>query len=112
MEVNKMKWTRKTKEFEYADYVSGKYHIRDMAMHQKLNGINWWEENGKRGYWWALIIVEDETETLVKAHFKTAKSAKAFAEEIEESEQASIVLAPRIGGNYEYKGSERKSRIQ
>lgn len=74
-----MKWTRKTKEFEYADYVSenGLYRIRDMQM----NDMKWWKENGINGCWWALIKCDkDGNEVIIKAHFRTAKSAKAYAE--------------------------------
>lgn len=74
-----MKWTRKTKEFEYADYVSenGKYRVRDMS----INAHEWFKENGKRGFWWGLIGIDDNgNETIIKANFKTAKAAKEYAE--------------------------------
>ena len=76
-----MKWTRKTKEFEYADYISenGKYKVRDMQMNER----KWWKENGKNGCWWGLIEIDESgNETIVKAHFKTAKAAKEYAETI------------------------------
>lgn len=74
-----MKWYRKTSEFEYADYTSGQYRVRDM----QYNAREWWKENGRQGYWWGLIRVnEDGTEEIIKAHFKTAKAAKEYAETI------------------------------
>lgn len=75
-----MKWTRKTKEFQYADYVSddGKWHIRDMSFHED----KWWRENGRNGYWWGIIkINEDGTETIKQGNIKTVKEAKQIVEE-------------------------------
>lgn len=78
-----MKWSRKSQEFSYADYVSGDYRVRDMSMHRFINGKDWWAVNGKRGYWWALIKVDSTgTETVVAHSFKTAKAAKQYAETI------------------------------
>ena len=78
-----MKWTRKTKEFEYADYVSenGRYRVRDMSMNDKTG---WWKENGKRGYWWGLIEVVGSEEKIISGNFKTAKAAKEYAEKEED----------------------------
>jgi hypothetical protein len=76
-----MKWTRKTKEFQYADYVSedGRFKVRDMSINDRTG---WWQENGKRGFWWGLIEVKDGKETIVAGNFKTAKMAKEYAETI------------------------------
>lgn len=73
-----MKWTRKTKEFQYADYISedGRFHIRDMCVH----GRDWFEKNGKWGYWWAVIEITADGEKIIQGNFKTAKSAKEFVE--------------------------------
>ena len=77
-----MKWTRKTAEFQYADYVSenGRFRVRDLAMHDRTG---WWNAHGKSGYWWGLIEVTEDGEKIVAGNFKTAKAAKAFAETIE-----------------------------
>lgn len=76
-----MKWTRKTKEFQYADYISedGRFKVRDMSLNDRTG---WWQENGKRGYWWGLIQVADGVEEIVAGNFKTAKAAKQFAETV------------------------------
>ena len=75
-----MKWTRKTAEFQYADYISedGRFHIRDMSMKDRA----WWTQNGRRGYWWAVIEITEDGEKIIQAHFKTAKQAKQFVETI------------------------------
>ena len=75
-----MKWTRKTKEFEYADYVSdnGRFRVRDMSIHDRA----WWRENGKRGCWWGVIEVTKDGEKILMGNFKTAKAAKEFAEQV------------------------------
>lgn len=76
-----MKWTRKTSEFSYADYVSesGEFRVRDMSIHDKTG---WWQQHGKRGYWWGLIRVEAGREEIIAGNFKTAKAAKEFAETV------------------------------
>lgn len=76
-----MKWTRKTQEFQYADYISedGRFKVRDMSINDRTG---WWKENGKRGYWWGLIENDDGSERIVAGNFKTAKAAKEFAETI------------------------------
>lgn len=76
-----MKWTRKTKEFEYADYISDnrRFRVRDMSMNDRSG---WWQKNGKRGFWWALIEVCADGEKVLKGNFKTAKAAKEHAETI------------------------------
>ena len=76
-----MKWTRKTKEFDYADYISedGRFRVRDMSLNDRTG---WWQEHGKRGYWWGLIEVTPNGENIIAGNFKTAKAAKEFAESI------------------------------
>lgn len=76
-----MKWTRKSSEFEYADYVSenGRFKVRDMSIKDRTG---WWKENGKRGYWWGLIESTEDGEKIIAGNFKTAKAAKAYAETI------------------------------
>lgn len=73
-----MKWTRKTKEFQYADYISedGRFHIRDMSIHER----DWFVKNGKSGYWWGVIEITADGEKIIQGNFKTAKSAKEFVE--------------------------------
>jgi hypothetical protein len=77
-----MKWSRKTQEFQYADYISenGKYKVRDMSINDRTG---WWQKNGKRGYWWALIESTDGNEKIIQGNFKTAKAAKEFAETLQ-----------------------------
>ena len=74
-----MKWTRRTEFGECNDYVSqdGRYRVRDMSFHDKTG---WWQEHGRRGYWWGLIEVTPNGERIVQANIKTAKAAKALAE--------------------------------
>jgi hypothetical protein len=80
-EGKQMKWTRKTKEFDYADYISedGRFRVRDMSLNDRTG---WWQEYGKRGYWWGLIEVTPNGENIIAGNFKTAKAAKEFAETI------------------------------
>ena len=70
-----MKWTRKTDFGQFKPYVSedGKYKVADMSFAKP----SWFRENGKRGYWWAVLDAEDN---IIKAHFKAAKEAKQYAE--------------------------------
>lgn len=70
-----MKWTRKTAFGQNAPYISenGKFKVADMSFYNP----EWFEKNGRRGYWWALL---DENGNIIAAHFKTAKDAKAYAE--------------------------------
>lgn len=74
-----MKWSRKSGEFQFADYVSenGRFKVRDMSMNDRTG---WWKANGKRGYWWAVIENTADGEKIVAGNFKTAKAAKEFAE--------------------------------
>ena len=74
-----MKWSRMSNEFQYADYTSadGRFIVRDMSMNDRTG---WWKQNGKRGCWWALIEVTEDGEKIIQGNFKTAKSAKEFAE--------------------------------
>ena len=76
-----MKWSRKTEWGEFADYISedGRFRVRDMSLKDKTG---WWKENGKRGFWWGLIEIENGSERIVQGNFKTAKAAKAFAEQM------------------------------
>lgn len=76
-----MKWIRKSAEFSYADYISedGRFKVRDMSMNDKTG---WWKANGKRGYWWGLIEVTENGETIIAGNFKTAKTAKEYAETV------------------------------
>ena len=73
-----MKWTRKSAEFQYADYISedGRFHIRDMSMKDRA----WFAKNGKNGYWWGVIEITADGEKIIKGNFKTAKSAKEYVE--------------------------------
>lgn len=76
-----MKWTRKTNEFEYADYISenGRFRVRDMSMNDRTG---WWQKNGKRGFWWGVIEITEEGEKILQGNFKTAKAAKEFVEQV------------------------------
>ena len=73
-----MKWTRKTSEFQYADYISenGFYKIRDMSIH---NNTMYWEHvqnGGKKSDYWALL---DSGENII-TWGATVKKLKEYAE--------------------------------
>lgn len=70
-----MKWTRKTEFGQFKPYVSddGKYKVVDMSFYKP----SWFRENGRRGFWWALL---DEDDKIIAANLKTAKAAKEIAE--------------------------------
>ena len=72
-----MKWTRKTEFGQFKPYISenGKFKVVDMSFYK----AKWFRENGKSGFWWALL---DENDNIIKAHFKTAKAAKEYAEKL------------------------------
>ena len=59
-----MKWTRKTKEFEYADYISenGLYKIRDILIHDKKAYIEHIKNGGRKIDYWALL---DKNENII-----------------------------------------------
>lgn len=73
-----MKWTRKSEFGEFKPYISedGRYKIADMSFYKP----SWFRENGKRGYWWAVIEMVDGVETILAHGFKSAKSAKEYVE--------------------------------
>lgn len=75
-----MKWTRKTQYGENKPYISedGHYKVADMSFYDP----KWFDENGKRGYWWAVIEVSSGSETILKHSFKTAKAAKEYVEHL------------------------------
>ena len=70
-----MKWTRNTTFGQNKPYISenGKFKVADMSFYNP----KWFDENGKRGYWWAVL---DENDNVIKGNFKTAKAAKEFVE--------------------------------
>lgn len=73
-----MKWTRKTEFGQFKPYISedGCYKVADMSFYN----YKWFTENGKHGYWWAVIEIKEGVETIIKHSFKTAKSAKEYVE--------------------------------
>lgn len=99
-----MKWTRKTKEFQYAPYESedGKYIVADMSMssgrafvpeyarlrrnspnsaYDRTAFLNYCKEHKINIYGANWVLVNNETKE-VKFPFKTAKAAKEYAESI------------------------------
>ncbi len=95
-----MKWTRKTKEFEYAPYIdeNEKYRIQDINDHptvdeyEYLKNHNWDNEETHKAFMnyckehkisinganWA--VVNNETNEVIKFPFKTVKAAKEYVE--------------------------------
>lgn len=95
-----MEWTRKTSEYEFAPYVSadGKFRVQDMndqpivPEYNELKKHNWdnkqtharfmsyCKENkiSLNGANW--VLVNNETNEVIKFPFKTAKTAKEYAE--------------------------------
>lgn len=73
-----MKWTRKTKEFDYADYTSDnqKFKIRDMAIHDQERYTEHIKSGGKKTEYWALI---DDNENIIYWG-TTVKQLKELAE--------------------------------
>jgi len=73
-----MKWTRKTSDWQCADYISenGEYHVRDMSMNDHKRYIEHIQNGGKKTEWWALL--KDEK---IIGWAKTAKGAKALVKE-------------------------------
>lgn len=98
-----MKWTRKTKEFEFAPYVSenNKYRVQDIndqpiiKEYDELKKHNWDSSESHKKFIdycvenkirfnaanWALV--NNETNEVIKYPFKTAKDAKAYAETLQ-----------------------------
>ena len=73
-----MKWSRKTKEFEYADYTSenGLYKIRDMSINDNNRYVEHVKNGGKKTEYWALL---DSNENVLYWS-TTVKKLKEYAE--------------------------------
>lgn len=73
-----MKWNRKTKEFQYADYVSenGLYRIRDISIHDNKRYSEHIKNGGKKTDYWALL---DENENIL-CYGSSVKKLKEYAE--------------------------------
>ena len=97
-----IKWTRKTSEFQYAPYISedGKYRVQDIDSQPIIDEYNYlknhnWDSKESHetflryckehrislnGANWA--VVDNKTNEVIKFPFKSAKSAKEFAERL------------------------------
>lgn len=97
-----MKWTRNTKEFQYAPYISedGKYRVQDMDdqpiinEYDELKKVHWNSKELHQRFMnyckehkislnsanW--VVVDNITNEPIKFPFKTAKAAKEYAESI------------------------------
>lgn len=95
-----MKWTRKTREFEYAPYIdeNGKYRIQEIddqpivEEYEDLKKHNWDSKESHKRFMdyckehnikmsdanW--VVVNNETDEVIAFPFKTVKAAKEFVE--------------------------------
>ena len=97
-----MKWTRKTKEFQFAPYISddGRFRVQDMndqpivEEYNELLRHNWDSPESHQSFLWYCkehkispnsanwVLVDNRTNEVIKFPFKTAKAAKQYAETI------------------------------